>query len=168
MTIKVCVYVWERERKGEKGKLVGRYTGIRFEEGWDEFFLSESFTSLQLLITITFMRLLSTVLSKPSPSLQCPINKIVLSATPLLVSAFTVRSVVKPTWQLFHTYLVCELPFQIMCVYGFPWKKRNFAYYPNRGLSGSSFRRDSGLGLIIVSVDCGSCFWSSNGSLKSH
>lgn len=33
--------------------------------------------------------------------------------------------------------------------------KRNFADYPNRGLSGSSFSRDSGLGLITVSVDCG-------------
>lgn len=63
---------------------------------------------------------------------------------------------------------MCELPFQIICVCGVPCKKRNLAHYLNVGLTTDSLRRDSDLGLAVVSVDGGGCFWLPNGSLQSH
>lgn len=150
--------------------------GVReFGEHWDEFFWQESSLYFSSTANYSFGRLLhlpSSVLSKPSPLLQCPINKRVLSATRPPNSWLSVYSKISgmqinPPESCFTLILCVCYHFQLY-VCGVPCKKRNLAYYPNVGLTTGSLRRDSDLGLAVVSVDGGGCFWLPSGSLQSH
>lgn len=70
----------------------------------------------------------------------------------------TAASHLRGLWATISNYMYVWLSLQ----------EENLAADLNQCVSASRFTKDSGRGLIVVSVDCGGCFWSASVSLKHH